>query len=106
MVEDKIPSSKLKITSEKNKNMIQFIMVGNCTEKSWGDNYIAASGRRLVERVKDHGGGDNKLHILKNSIVKMHTEVELINFKIIVQNYNSKYKGKVSDCQSSKTDQY
>lgn len=95
MVEDKIPSSKLKITSEKNMNMIQFIMVGTCTEKSWEGNYIAPLGRRLVERVKDHGGGDNKLHIFKNSIKKIHTEVELINFKMIGQNYNSKQKRKI-----------
>ena len=54
-------------------------------------------GGRPVERVKDHNGRDNKLHVLKHSTKKRHTEVDLNKIKIIAPNYNNnKWKRKVS----------
>ena len=40
--------------------------------------YIGESGRRIVERIKDHGGRDNR------SQEKSHTEVGSNELKIII----------------------
>ena len=69
----------------------------NCPEKSCEDSYISKSGRWLVERVKDHNSRDTKFHVLKHSIHKRHTKVELNEFKIIGWNYKNKWKRKVSE---------
>ena len=53
----------------------------NCCQESYENNGIGGSGRRLVERVKDHNGRDNKSHVLKHSIEKRHAEVELSKVK-------------------------
>ena len=31
------------------------------------ENYVDENARRIAERVKDHNGRDDKLHILKHS---------------------------------------
>ena len=50
----------------------------------------------LVECVKDQSDRDNKLHVLKRSAEKGHTQIEMNDFEIIGQNYkNNKWKRKV-----------
>ena len=38
-----------------------------CSAENCSDDYIGESARRIIERVKDHGGRDTKSHVLKHS---------------------------------------
>ena len=74
-----------------------------CPEESCTDDYIGKSGRRVIERVKDHSGRDQSSHILRNSIEKNHTEVTVNDFKVIGRNYKSNVrKRKVAEALSIK----
>ena len=56
------------------------------------------SGRRVIERVKDHNGRDKSFHVLRHSIEKSHTEVTANDFKVIGRNYrNNVRKRKVAE---------
>ena len=64
---------------------------GNCS-----DYCIGESARRIIERVKDHGGRDTKSHVLKHSSEKEHVEVTQEDFKIIVSHFkNNRLKGRL-----------
>ena len=39
-----------------------------CLSELCDENYVDESGRRIVERVKDHNERDHKSHILKHSL--------------------------------------
>ena len=60
-----------------------------CPEESCTDDYIGESGRRVIERVKDHNGRDKLSHILKHSIEKNHTEVTVNDFKVIGSSFKN-----------------
>ena len=46
---------------------------------------IGESGRRVIERVKDHNGRDKPSH----SIEKNHAQVTVNDFKVIGRNYRN-----------------
>ena len=78
-------------------------------EELCGDSYIGESSRRLVERVKDHNGRDNKSHVLKHSMEKRHTNVEYNEFKIIgrhCKNNKRKKEKCLKHCESNNTHEY
>ena len=52
-----------------------------CSAENFLDGYIGQSARRIIERVKDHGGRDTKSHVLKHSSEKEHVEVTQGDFK-------------------------
>ena len=41
------------------------VYYGKCPEKSCRQDYVGESGRRVLERVKDHNIRDNSSHIFK-----------------------------------------
>ena len=56
------------------------------------------SGRRVMERVKDHNGRNKSSHMLRHSIEKNHTEVMMNDFKMIGRNYrNNVRKQKIAE---------
>ena len=56
------------------------------------------SGRRVMERVKDHNGRNKSFHMLRHSIEKNHTEVMMNDFKVIGRNYrNNVRKQKIAE---------
>ena len=56
------------------------------------------SGRRVMERVKDHNGRNKSSHMLRHSIEKNHTEVMMNDFKVIGRNYrNNVRKQKIAE---------
>ena len=68
-----------------------------CTETSCRDNYIGETGRRIVERIKDHSERDDASHMAKHNIGTFHTDVNTANFKIININFsNNKRKWKIA----------
>ena len=51
-----------------------------CSAENCSDDYIGESARRVIERVKDHGGRDTKSQALKHSSEKEHVEVTQEDF--------------------------
>ena len=67
-------SSKDKTKLEHRHNIVY---MAECPELSCDASYIGESGRRILERVNDHNGRDNKSHLLKHSMETNHTVVTL-----------------------------
>eukprot|EP00111_Clytia_hemisphaerica_P021897 TCONS_00064380-protein len=58
-------------------------------------NYIGEAGRRLQERVNDHGGGDKNSHVLRHSLERGHSKVKLLRISIHWEiNFTQRYKEK------------
>ena len=69
-----------------------------CSAENFSDYYIGESARRIIERVKHHGGRDTKSHVLKYSSEKEHVEVTQEDFKIIDSHFkNHILKRKIAD---------
>ena len=69
-----------------------------CSAENCPDDYIGEAARRVVERVKDHGGRDTKSHMFKHSIEKEHKEVTQADFKIIGSHFNNnRHKRKIAE---------
>ena len=69
-----------------------------CSAENCSDEYIGESARRIIERVKDHGGRDTKSHVLKHSSEKEYVEVTQEDFKIIGSNFkNNRLKRKIAE---------
>ena len=61
----------------------------NYTEPSCRDNYVGETGRKILERIKDHSGRDHASHMVKHNIETSHTDVNTANFKIIDINFSN-----------------
>ena len=94
----------------KSKKLRSFFSVKDETEKKHKHNlvyrvtcpecpasYIGEAGRRLEERVEDHGGRDKHSHVLKHSINRGHQKVTINNFTIIGNNFRSEDHRKISE---------
>ena len=46
------------------KHQHDIIYQVKCSTENFSDDYIGESARRIIERVKDHGGRDTKSHVL------------------------------------------
>ena len=69
-----------------------------CSAENCSNDYIGESARRIIERVKDHGGRDTKSHVLKDSSEKEHVEVTQEDFKIIGNHFkNNIFKRKIAE---------
>ena len=52
------------------------------SSENCSDDYIEESARRIIESVKDNGGGDAKSHVLKHSSEKEQVEVTRKTLKL------------------------
>ena len=69
-----------------------------CSAENWSNDYIGESARRIIKRVKDHGGRDTKSHDLKHSSEKEHLEVTQEDFKVIDSHFrNNRLRRKIAD---------
>ena len=74
-----------------------------CSVENCSNEYIGQSARRIIERIKDHGGRDTKSHVLKHSSEKEHVEVTQEDFKIIDSNCKSnRLKRKIAEALLTK----
>lgn len=46
-----------------------------CSVENGLYDYIREKARRIIERNKDYGRGDTKLHVLRHSIIKEQAEI-------------------------------
>ena len=87
-------SIKDKTSFEHQHDLIYYV---NCTEPSCRDIDPGETGRRIIERIKDHSGRDHALHMVKHKIEASYTAVNTANFKIIEMNFsNNKRKRKIA----------
>ena len=69
-----------------------------CPENTCSETYLGETARRLNERIMEHAGKDNKLHILKDTVQSGHPSVFPNNFRILQKGYNNnKVKRKISE---------
>ena len=88
-------SIKDKTKFEHQQDLVYYV---KCTEPSCRDNYVGETGRRIIERIKDHSGRDHASHMVKHNIESSHTDVNTANFKIIDMNFsNNKRKRKIAE---------
>ena len=66
------------------------VYYANCPEESCPHDYVGKSGRRVLERVKDHNGRNPSSHIFKHCVA-----ANIINMFITLEvgswNVNPKY---------------
>ena len=105
--------SNKKVTAKvsfKSKKLCSFFNVKDKTELKHKHNlvykvtcpdcpatYIGEAGRRLQERVEDHGSRDKNSHVLKHSLERGHNTVKLENFNILGTNFYTETQRKVSE---------
>ena len=70
-------SIKDKISFEHQHVLIYYV---NCTKPSCRDDYIGETGRRIMERIKDHSARDHSSQMMKHNIETSHTDVIAANF--------------------------
>ena len=59
--------------------------------------YVGETSRRIIKRIKVHGGRDHASHMVKHNIETSHTDVKTAVFKIIDMNFsNNKSKRKIA----------
>ena len=88
-------SIKDKTKFEHQHDLVYYV---KCTEPSCRDNYVGETGRRIIERIKDHSGRDHASHMVKHNIETSHTDVNTANFKIIDMNFSkNKRKRKITE---------
>ena len=60
--------------------------------------YVGETSRRIIKRIKVHGGRDHASHMVKHNIETSHTDVNTANFKIIDINFsNNKRKREIAE---------
>ena len=64
------------------------VYYAGCPNETCRESYIGESGRRILERIKDHNGKDLKSHILRHSVESGHANVSFEDFKIIAKNFH------------------
>ena len=90
---------KDKTNFEHQHDLIHYV---NCTEPSCRDNYVGKTGRKIIEKIKDHSGRDHASHMVKHNNETSHTDVNTANFKIIDINFsNNKKKRKIAEFYGS-----
>ena len=62
------------------------------------ESYNGETGRRLIERVNEHGGKDINSHMFKHSMTANHPTVTLDDFTVLSSGYpHRKFKRNVSE---------
>ena len=78
--------------------MKDVIYFGKCPEENCVDNYLGECARRISERIIDHGGRDQKSHLLKQAVVNNHQNSSYVDFKIIKSGFrNNTFKRRVAE---------
>ena len=74
------------------------IYFAECPENDCMENYVGEIERRSQERVDEHGGKDNKSHVLKHTCESGHKAVSINDFKVLKKGFkNHKMKRKISE---------
>ena len=69
-------------------NQHDVVYYAGCPNETCRESYIGESGRRILERIKDHNGRDLKSHILRHSVESGHANVSFEDFKMIAKNFH------------------
>ena len=61
-------SSKFQLKDQTNDHQHDVVYYAKCPEEQCTKDYTGETGRRLIERVKDHSDKDLKSHLFKHSM--------------------------------------
>ena len=74
------------------------VYYAKCPEKFCPHDYVSESGKRVLERVKDHNGRDTSSHIFKHCVADDYQFVSCDGLKIVGRNYrNNRRKRKIAE---------
>lgn len=77
--------------------------LATCPEQNCNATYLGETGRRLIERFKDHTGRDFNSHIYKHTTETKHQPLTLSNYEILDKNYTTLQERKLSEALYIKT---
>ena len=58
-----------------------------CGEEQCSENYIGQTGRRIIERIRDHAWKDSNSYVYKHCIETGHRSADINDFEIIGSNF-------------------
>ena len=92
-------SSKSQLKDQTKKDhQHDLVYYERCPEEQCTEDYTGETGRRLIERVKDHSGKDSKSYLFKHSMEANHETVTLDDFKIKGKGYRRlKFRWKLAE---------
>ena len=92
-------SSKFQLKDQTKKDhQHDVVYYAKCPVEQCTEDYTGETGRRLIERLKDHSGKDSKAHLFKHAMQTNHKTVTLDDFKIIRKGYKiSKFRRKLAE---------
>ena len=73
------------------------VYYSKCPNKTYNEDCVGETDRRIEERIMDHNKRDKNFHLLKHSREKNHQLVWENNFKVLGNNYRSNCKRKISE---------
>ena len=71
------------------------VYYSKCPDKRGNKDYVTETDRRIEERIMEHKKRDKKSHLLNDSLEKNHQHVWGNDFKVLGNNYRSKFKRKI-----------
>ena len=87
-------------TSDQHKH--DLVYYSKCPEPTCNEDYLGATGRRIVERSADHWRKDKQSHLLRHALNNYHKAVDVKGFKIMDPNYhNNRFKRKISEANTN-----
>ena len=91
--------TKIQIKNKtKDQHKLDLVYYSKCPEPTCNEDYLGATGRRIIERSADHCRKDKQSHLLRHALNKYHKAVDVKGFKIIDPNYhNNRLKRKISE---------
>ena len=84
-----IPFVKVLCVKGEFKHNHDVIYQGRCPEIDCYDYYLEETGRRISERVLDHTGRGQNLHLCRHSIKSGYSAADVNNYKIIEKRYKN-----------------
>ena len=90
---------KYKTKDQHKDDLVYYI---KCPEPTCNEDYLGATGRRIVERSADHWRKDKQSHLLRHALNNYHKAVDVKGFKIMDPNYhNNRFKRKISEANTN-----
>ena len=90
---------KYKTKDQHKHDLVYYI---KCPEPTCNEDYLGATGRRIVERSADHWRKDKQSHLLRHALNNCHKAVDVKGFKIMDPNYhNNRFKRKISEANTN-----
>ena len=80
------------------KHNHDIVYYNECPEEQCNEDYIGQTGRRIIERIRDHAGKDSNSYVCKHCIETGHRSADINDFEIIGSNFcKNVFKRKIAE---------